>query len=182
MRSFSTIARVPLGTPLPAETVVESHAARILILVSEAGIRRRISGLTKLAKLDFFLRYPEFLGRIVEANRSVSAWAAEPTMIRFLYGPWDPRYYQVLPFLESRGLLAIGKNGRSYTFSLTDLGRAVVEKLGEDAAFVGTFEGARAVGKELGHMSGGQLKNLVYERFADEVAQLPLGQGIHHER
>ncbi len=178
MRSFRSFGSTPRGVPIPADLVLEAHAARLLVLLSETSKAGRISGLTKLAKLDFFLRYPEFLARIT--GKIVVDPVPEPTMIRFHYGPWDPRYYQVLPYLESRGLIVVAKRARSYEFSLTDVGRSLIARLREEDAFAETFTQARVVGVELGRMTGNQLKDLVYSTFQDEVSSLALGEDISH--
>ena len=67
----------------------------------------RIDGLTKMAKLDFFTRYPDFfevaraaVETHAESGSVGTADAVESSMVRHHYGPWDKRYYQVLAHLE----------------------------------------------------------------------------------
>ena len=59
MRSFAQLGAVPAGEPLPADDIAELHAGRLLMLMRYCGTGNRIDGLTKLAKLDFFVRYPD---------------------------------------------------------------------------------------------------------------------------
>jgi hypothetical protein len=54
------MGNAPVSLPLSADNIVEFHAARILLLISLCGTSNRIDGLTKMAKLDFFVRYPNF--------------------------------------------------------------------------------------------------------------------------
>jgi hypothetical protein len=60
MKSLHHLGNQSLGLPLSADSVVEFHAARLLLLLNLCGTAGRIDGLTKLAKLDFFVRYPDF--------------------------------------------------------------------------------------------------------------------------
>ena len=97
------------------------------------GISGQIDSLTKMAKLDFFARYPDFFeaARVALApadavqahNLSKSGEAIESAMVRHHYGPWDKRYYHVLAHLEAKRLIAVTKEGRSYRIALTELGR-----------------------------------------------------------
>src|SRR3984957_7652819 len=124
MRSMRHIGHSPVSLPLAADNIVEFHAARILLLISLCGTGNRIDGLTKMAKLDFFGRYPDFFGvakntspPVAEGNDTV-----ESAMVRHHYGPWDKRYYHVLSVLEAKGLIVVVKEGNSYRITLTDLG------------------------------------------------------------
>ena len=80
---------------------VDFHAARLLVLLLRCGHgrRNRIQGRTKLAKLDFFIRYPAFLEKARNELRRRSSglqeWTArgaevEAPTIRDRYGPWIP--------------------------------------------------------------------------------------------
>lgn len=107
MRSIKNINNVPAGINISADELVEFHATRLLLLIVGCGKKDRVSknhkieGLTKLAKLDFFIRYPELFRKAahhVNESTTIASSAVESKMIRFHYGPWDKRYYQVLPF------------------------------------------------------------------------------------
>lgn len=97
------------------------HQARVLLLVAAVaatkGHTAKLDGLTKLAKLDFLLRYPalapQVLDRLNESDPRLhlgeSDFAAptdvEAPMTRYKYGPWDDRYYAIIGALIGRGLL-----------------------------------------------------------------------------
>lgn len=82
---------------LAADDIVEFHAARLLLLLSVCGVSGRIDGLTKMAKLDFFARYPHFfevaraaagpLHALDAPSRTESDEAVEAAMVRHHYGP-----------------------------------------------------------------------------------------------
>ena len=60
MKSLNRLGARSVSLPLSADDIVEFHAARLLLLLSVCGVAGRIDGLTKMAKLDFFARYPDF--------------------------------------------------------------------------------------------------------------------------
>jgi hypothetical protein len=182
MNATTSIDRYPAGLPLTADQITEFHAARILLLLHLCGVKNRIFGLTKLAKLDFFVRYPEFFQRAAkhleqEADQPAVA-AVESTMVRHHYGPWDTRYYQILGFLEGRELIAVERDDKTFIFSLTEAGLTLAMWLDDDPAYQDLCTHLKAVKTVLGKKSGDVLKKLVYKLFDEEVAKLPLGQVI----
>jgi len=60
MKSLSRLGTQPASLPLVTDDILEFHAARLLLLVKICGTAGRIDGLIKMAKLDFFRRYPHF--------------------------------------------------------------------------------------------------------------------------
>lgn len=187
MQSLKTIGKLSIGRTLVADDMIEFHASRLLLLVMLCGVRTRedgtyrIEGLTKLAKLDFFVRYPAFFQRAASYLKAVvrqDDTAPESKMIRFHYGPWDKRYYQVLPYLEARGLLEITKVGNAYNFSLTAKGVEISKILNKDASFGALSERMKDVKRVLGSKTGTYLKDLVYQLFEEEVADKKLNTPI----
>jgi hypothetical protein len=175
----------PLYRPLEPEDVPEFHAARLLVLLEICGTgktSRRIDGRTKLAKLDFFLRYPRFLERAqVElrqrglphtlfATRDVES---EAPMIRYRYGPWDPDYRHYISFLESRGLLKV-VGTTVLGVSLTPAGRKAASRFATSLAYAPLRERAEAMLGNLADWTGTRLKGFIYEVFEADVANLPL--------
>ncbi len=182
MTPTTALAAYPAGRTLTADQITEFHAARVTLLIHLCGVKNRIEGLTKLAKLDFFVRYPDFFRRAAEhlkkKTEAAPAGTVESEMVRHHYGPWDARYYQILAYLESRELLAVERRDKTFVFSLTPSGVAVAGRLAGAESFRDLCEQMRAVKKLLGSKSGDWLKKLVYQLFDEEVAQLPLGQVI----
>jgi DNA-binding PadR family transcriptional regulator len=181
MKSLRNVAGHPTGLALPADEVTELHAGRILLLLRICGTGARIEGLTKLAKLDFFVRYPEFFNRVARTlgrTEQSATKSVESAMIRHHYGPWDKRYYKVLPYLEARGLLTVQKEGSTYVFRLTAKGKEIAGALSEAEEFSELVERMSLVKRVLGSKSGSTLKNLVYQQFDKEVAEKNLGEII----
>lgn len=175
----------PLHRPWDPDDSLDFHAARLLILLLRCGngSRHQIEGRTKLAKLDFLIRYPLFLERALSAlsepaTTLAATWRAtgpevEAPMIRYRYGPWDPRYRQFLAFLESRQLIRVTV-ATPERVSLTAAGRNLAEQIASRESFRPIVERCDAMVGNLAALNGTQLKNLVYDLFPVEVGQVPL--------
>lgn len=185
MRSVRNLRGVPAGGALVADDLLEFHAARLLLLVRICGTAKRIDGLTKLAKLDFFVRYPSLFAQACRETghalpeESDPAAPVEAPMVRHHYGPWDKRYYQVLAFLEGARLLEVyvQPNG-AYRFQLTDIGVERANALMAAPAFTPLVAQMRAVKSVFGSKSGDALKKLIYRVFDAQVARRRLGEVI----
>lgn len=182
MRSILNLWNYPAGRPLVSDDITEFHAARLLLLLSFCGANGHIDGLTKLAKLDFFVRYPQFFDRVSnfigQAARS-STDLIESKMIRYRYGPWDKRYYDILSYLRSKDLILVIKDKRgTFRFQLTESGNVTATEIAAETEFNSLIEQMKKVKKTLGKKSGSALKKLIYEVFEEEVAQKPLDEVI----
>lgn len=181
MRRLRDLSDDPISRPIAAEEVMELHASRLLLLFLHCGVNgRRIDSLTKMAKLDFFIRYPTFFEIAARAEgEQVGSTAGEGSrMVRYRYGPWDLRYYQLLGYLEALGLISVKRKGTSFELSLTDKGVEVAEELSASGSFESLVGHMRQVKSVLGKKSGTRLKNLVYELFDTEVGDRALGEVI----
>ena len=139
MRSFLNLWNYPAGRPLVSDDITEFHAARLLLLLAFCGANGHIDGLTKLAKLDFFVRYPQFFNRVCsflgQPARSFTE-IIESRMIRYRYGPWDKRYYDLLSYLRSKDLILVVKDKKgAFRFQLTESGKETATKIAEKSGF-----------------------------------------------
>ena len=69
-----------------------------------------------MAKLDFFVRYPDFFAAALAEGlrrKAVRTDAVEAAMVRHHYGPWDKRYYHILAYLKIRRLIKIIMAGKT---------------------------------------------------------------------
>ena len=181
MKSLRNMSDYPAGSPLLADDVLEFHAARLLLLFRLCGVKGRLDSLTKMAKLDFFVRYAQFFAEVCRrlgADSPVVDDAVEAPMVRYHYGPWDRRYYHVLGYLEARRLIEVNPHGNAFCLALTDAGRVLADALGSQSSYATLCEHMRHVKKVLGRRSGSALKRLIYEAFDEEVARRSLGEVI----
>lgn len=181
MKSIQVIASREKALPIAADEITELHAARLLLLLNLCGSKGKISGLTKLAKLDFFSRYPDFFERATAelGNRAAPVTdSKESPMIRHNYGPWDHRYYQLLPYLEARELISVTQQGNTYIFALTPKGKGVSEALSEELPYRKLCKHMLNVKDVFGSLTGSKLKQLIYKLFPEEIEKLPMGKMI----
>lgn len=159
----------------------ELHAARLLILISafvgdEDG--SAVEGLTKLAKLDFLLRYPVMLERALSAKRKSSSsvrlapherLSVESQMVRYRFGPWDHRYREFLNILVAKGLATVSVSGKKVVVALTALGVQKAEKL---SSFPEFQDYARRSGILKRHfdVQGTSLMKFIYSTFPEVVS------------
>lgn len=172
----------------------EFHLARLLLLLGSADARKStpatkakaIEGITKLAKLDFLLRYPTCLERALRAlNRDEKVVEVQPRertsietkMIRFRYGPWDGRYRRWLGLLSARGLVHLGVSGNTVQIGLTDEGRALSAKIRADDLFEDISRRSDITVKAVGDMSATKLKDFVYKAIP-EILDMKWGDEI----
>jgi hypothetical protein len=187
MKSVANLGNQPAGEPLLADEILELHAARLVLLIAICGVKKRetgltrLDGLTKLAKLDFLTRYPEFyekLARHLGVQSKASLHDIESSMVRFHYGPWDDRYYHILGYLESRGLLIVDKDGATFRFGLTSSGSEIANRLSQEEAFADLTTHIKQVKALVGKFTGTKLKETIYDVFGAEVVDRKLGESI----
>ena len=158
----------------------ELHLARLLILLNAFAGQERgdaVEGLTKLAKLDFLLRYPAMLERALAA-RGQSArqvlledherQSVESAMVRYRFGPWDHRYRELLNILIAKGLAAIAVEGRKTVVSLTPGGRALATQLASDPQFE-PYARRSALLKRHFDLTATNLMRFIYDTFPEVV-------------
>lgn len=177
-----------------SEDLDDLHLARLLVLLGSADSRRTtpatkakaVEGITKLAKLDFLLRYPTCLERVLRAlNRDAAEVAVQPRertsietkMIRFRYGPWDARYRRWLGLLAARGLIQLGVDGNTVQIGLTDSGRALSERLRTEPLFEELGRRSDLMLRSVGSMSATRLKAFIYEAVP-EIVDMKWGEEI----
>ncbi|OHV44291.1 hypothetical protein BCD48_25620 [Pseudofrankia sp. BMG5.36] len=166
--------------PAPRNSGLDYHAARIILLISaftrESG--HSIDGLTKLAKLDFLLRYPAFLEKLATALSFEMPDDVQPTpserlavesrMIRYKYGPWDDRYYPVVGLLLGTGLVASRPGQGRISLSITDKGRQISDLIAAEPAWELLATRCTYLAKSF-NLSGNRLKNLIYDHLPEAV-------------
>ena len=112
----------------------ELHMSRLMILMGVFAGKKgqgEIKGLTKLAKLDFLLRYPVYLEKALEKRgvdktkvdvEDYERQSVKSRMTRYKFGPWDFRYRKFLNILVGKGFAKIAIDGRTIIIGLTDKG------------------------------------------------------------
>ena len=157
----------------------EYHVARVLLLVAAFSrtSKSKLDGLTKLAKLDFLLRYPVYLERLLDKREKPLLTHLRPSpeerqglesaMIRYKYGPWDDRYYPVVGRLIGTGLATPVPGRGAVALRATEHGQAVAAELASENWAV--IAGRAAALKSGLDLSGATLQRLIYDSFPAAV-------------
>lgn len=170
------------------DEAVDFHSARLLLLLDafrEADDSGLMQGLTKLAKLDFLLRYPVMLERALEArNRTTrdvkmedhERHSVESQMVRYRFGPWDHRYRQFLNVLIAKELATVAIDGRTIVIEITPEGRSVARDLAANPLFE-PYARRSAVLKRHINLNATNLMRFIYKTFP-EITNLRANQPI----
>lgn len=171
--------RPELYQPTPA------GEARLLLLIDAfSGDGKALEGRTKLAKLDFLLRYPSFLKRALEVRAPNRDFAIiledegtiEVRMVRYRYGPWDPAYFALLGGLIGRGLVKPVPVARGIGYVTTERGRQLAQSLSATGAWEPVAESVKLLKRHF-DLSGTSLMKFIYENFP-EVTQARWGEQL----
>jgi len=170
------------------ESEDDLHLGRLLVLLGVFVGRdgnQTVDGLTKLAKLDFLLRYPVFLERALAARDASTSevriapherQSVESKMVRYRYGPWDFRYRRFINVLAAKELAYAGVVGRTVKIGLTDAGVKMAKTVASTPEYGDIARRARLLKRHV-NMRATSLMRFVYATFP-EITSLRLGEEI----
>lgn len=163
------------------DSAPELHTARLLILLNAFGGDDGsgvVEGLTKLAKLDFLLRYPVMLDRALAAKgktvRDVQLedherQSVESEMVRYRFGPWDHRYREFLNILIAKGLVTVSVEGRTVVITLTSGGRSIARRFAQDPLFEAYARRSTLLKRHF-DLTATNLMRFIYDTFPEIVS------------
>ncbi len=166
------------------QPTIEGEARLLLLIDMFSSADNSLEGRTKLAKLDFFLRYPIYLKRALqvrgveqEQQPKLDIYEdVEARMVRYRYGPWDPSYYAILGRLIGKGLVTSELLPKGIGYKTSDKGKALSKSLNTEPTWQDTIQKLKLLKKYL-NLSGNRLKKFVYDNFP-EVTKANWGQSI----
>lgn len=158
--------------------------ARLLLLIAAFSRRNRVlEGRTKLAKLDFLLRYPIYFDRALQVRRpqltpSLRSHGpdVESRMVRYRYGPWDPAYFALLGRLIGKGLVKPAPFARGIGYRVTENGQMIATDLQREPAWLDVAQRVDILRRHF-DLTGAFLKRFIYENFP-EVTRATWGQPL----
>ncbi|MFC7918504.1 hypothetical protein [Streptomyces cinereoruber] len=166
-----------------ADENVNYHLARLLILISQFGTpdSKGLDGITKLAKLDFLLRYPSFTDRLLPSRNAAWPLGCEPSYdelesieshsIRYKYGPWDNRYYPLLGRLVGYGLAKTSRGRDGVVIHLTEVGALLAYRLGQSEEWQ-VVAGRSEMLRSKFDLQGNRLRKMIYEALPEAAESL----------
>lgn len=165
------------------------HLARLLVLLAAFvgnDATGSVEGLTKVAKLDFLLRYPRYLEKAIKERHANPELAevqdherlsVESRMIRYKYGPWDHRYRRFINLLVAKQLATVHVDGRTIHVGLTPEGKRRGDALAAAPEYSDIARRSRLLKTHLGDLKAKALMEFVYETFP-EITTLRYGEAI----
>jgi hypothetical protein len=164
------------------------HVARLILLLNAAAGKSNepVQGIMKLAKMDFLLRYPNCLVRVLKeiGKEDVAQeipeqelMTIEARMIRFRFGPWDKRYRRWIGLLVSKDLACTYLKGRTVYVKLTPAGIKVAVQLSNLEEFRPIANRSQIVVSAVGKYSPTKLKDFIYKVFP-EIVDMKWGRYI----
>jgi len=189
---FSKVALVNRKPPshiLSLDNNILLHVSRLCLLIRLTGKPKNhpaLLGRTKLAKLDFFVRYPQYLQKAIdilgvrfEQNDVLGEIALPETieaqMVRYRYGPWDQRYYVVLAYMTGKRLINVVVDNKIDKFVLLERGMEHADSLMDNSHYTDLVARIRLVGHVFGDKTGTWIKEFIYQQFP-EVVRTPYNQ------
>ncbi len=188
-----------LKSPPPTENLAY-HVGRLIILIGHCGKPQAnpnkpptITGRTLLAKLDFFMRYPNYLQRAaikldiactvedLGISKPDDVNTIESRMVRYLYGPWDSVYYVALAYMVGKGLIEPPRASKVDLFRLTPKGTTILGMFEADPDFSDLIRRANTIYKLFNAYNGSRLKLFIYDSFP-EVVNRQLGEAAGNLR
>jgi hypothetical protein len=136
-----------------------------------------VEGLTKLAKLDFLLRYPVMLERALQAKGSSARdvrleeherQSVESEMVRYRFGPWDHRYREFLNILVAKDLANVSIEGRKVVIQLTSTGRQIASQLAAESAFEPYARRSKLLKRSF-DLTATNLMRFIYKTFPEVI-------------
>jgi hypothetical protein len=157
----------------------EGEVRLLLLIHAFSGSSKGLEGRTKLAKLDFFVRYPTYFERAVAIrDKAPVPQAQAPTdietrMVRFRYGPWDPAYFALIGRLVGRGLITTVPIRTGTAYRTTEAGARLAQEVASTTAWGEVAERIKVLRSKF-NLTGTTLKNFIYDHFP-EVASASWG-------
>lgn len=167
------------------QPTLEGEGRLLLLIAAFSRGSGLLEGRTKLAKLDFLLRYPRYLKRATTIRRpgiDVSDLGLdvpediEGSMVRYRYGPWDPAYFALLGRLMGKGLIQPVPYKRGIGYKVTERGSVVAATLQDEPAWQELAARVALLARHF-NLAGTTLKKFIYRHFP-EVTQAAWGERL----
>ncbi|MFX1297123.1 MAG: hypothetical protein ACFFD2_20005 [Promethearchaeota archaeon] len=166
------------------QPTIEGEARLLLLIERFSRGKNALEGRTKLAKLDFFLRYPIYFRRALELRGFniekkfdfTIKEDIEAKMVRYRYGPWDPAYFAILGRLIGKNLIIPVPIIKGIGYKATAKGRKVSNSLYIEPVWEETTAKIELLKKYL-NLKGYTLKKFIYDNFP-EIASREWGESL----
>lgn len=162
-----------------------SNIVRMLMLLNTFSGKKKtgkIEGIIKLAILDFLIRYPVALDRVLEqeeikGNKKAASkrlvlqsyeWnSIEAKMMKFNFAPWDFKYRKTISILKAKKLVEIDVNSKKVVLGITDKGIKLSNSINEINSYKYLLIRCRILKTIFGSWSQKKLIDTIYFTFPE---------------
>lgn len=170
---------------LKAEKNNDFHIIRLLILLSALKPDQTVAGITKLAKLDFLLRYPSCLEKALrklgyKKNFYIAEFeknTIESAMIKFHYGPWDKRYREWISIMQAKDLISVFSKGKTVYIGINENGRTLINQISGNEHYIEYISRSKIIVQKFNSYSSKKLLEFMYATFP-ELSHMKSGEEI----
>jgi len=172
------------------------HLGRLLVLLEAYTSKTRtgkqsgkIDSFSKLAELDFLLRYPVYLERAIPVEKSSRAdsvnvadyerYSIESMTVAYNHRPWDEKYRRFIKILLAKNLIYLEIEEKKYQFILTTKGHEIASFLSRMDGYTIVQKRATILKKEF-NLSSDNLIKFINEKFP-ELGMLLTVEGVNYE-
>jgi hypothetical protein len=165
---------------------------RMLILIDTFAGKNsngKIEGITKLAILDFLLKYPVALDRTLEKQKTLGNKAInkkgfelesyevnsiDAKMMRFNFAPWDFKYRRIVSILKAKGLISVDLEGNKVALQITSNGIDMAKEIRSLNNYKYLIKRCKIIKTVFGNWSKKKLIDMIYITFP-EILTLKVG-------
>lgn len=179
-----------LRTAYAIENSDDLHISRILLMLNIASrwkTKKHIAGFSKLAILDFLLRNPACLKRVLEYDKgsinvkpevfnTAEVDSIESEMVAYNFTPWAAKYRKWISILYSKDLVNMAVSKKTVNISITEYGKSIASILEIDKQNLVVIDRCELLIKNYGGMSSLRLQTHLFQ-VMPELSRMQKLQG-----
>lgn len=162
-----------------------NNIVRMLILLDTfagRGKNGKVQGITKLAILDFLLKYPAALDKVLEkqereGNKAINKKrvilqsyeinSIDARMMKFNFAPWDLKYRRIVSILKAKDLIQIDIEGKKVVLGISNKGIDISRKLSDFNNYEYMAVRSKIIKTVFGNWSQRKLIDMMYLTFPE---------------
>lgn len=162
-----------------------NYLVRMLILIDTFAGKNgngKIEGITKLAILDFLLRYPAALNKTLEEQeiqgnkkvnkkkfqlQSYEVNSIDAKMMKFNFAPWDFKYRRIVSILKAKNLIKLQLEGKKNVLKITSKGSDTANKIKALKNYEYLIARCKIIKSVFGSWSQKKLIDMIYSTFPE---------------
>jgi hypothetical protein len=184
-KEVGKLSRNLIETIINIDSDDTNNIVRMLILLDTFAGRKKngkVQGITKLAILDFLLKYPAALDKVLEkqereGNKAINKKrvilqsyeinSIDARMMKFNFAPWDLKYRRIVSILKAKDLIQIDIEGKKIVLGISNKGIDISRKLSDFNNYEYMAVRSRIIKTVFGNWSQRKLIDMMYLTFPE---------------